>query len=122
MKNRRNKKGFTIVELVVVIGVIGILSAILIPTFVSLNQKAENAKLQSNLHNAYSTYALDAADGKVGEDGAALAYKDQNVVYVTDGANWYHWNEAGYWDAASSGSYTAVATPNPSYLGYSFYF
>ena len=67
----KNKKGFTIVELVVVIGVIGILSAILIPTFVSLNQKAENAKLQSNLHNAYSTYALDAADGKVGEDGAA---------------------------------------------------
>lgn len=30
---KKNKKGFTIVELVIVIAVIGILAAVLIPTF-----------------------------------------------------------------------------------------
>ena len=38
--NKRSKAGFTIVELVIVIAVIGILSAILIPTFVGLVNKA----------------------------------------------------------------------------------
>ena len=33
---KRNKKGFTIVELVIVIAVIAILAAVLIPTFSSL--------------------------------------------------------------------------------------
>ena len=35
----RNRKGFTIVELVIVIAVIAILAAVLIPTFSSLTQK-----------------------------------------------------------------------------------
>lgn len=42
-----NKKGFTIVELVIVIAVIAILAAVLIPTFSSVIEKAnESAALQ----------------------------------------------------------------------------
>ena len=41
MKGMKRRKAFTIVELVIVIGVIGILSAILIPTFVNLTEKAK---------------------------------------------------------------------------------
>ena len=37
---RSNKKGFTIVELVIVIAVIAILTAVLIPTFSNLVKKA----------------------------------------------------------------------------------
>ena len=40
MKIRKTKKGFTIVELVIVVAVIGILAAVLIPTFVNLTNKA----------------------------------------------------------------------------------
>lgn len=44
---KNNKKGFTIVELVIVIAVIAILSAVLIPTFTSISKKAkESAALQ----------------------------------------------------------------------------
>ena len=44
---RNNKKGFTIVELVIVIAVIAILAAVLIPTFGGIVDKAkENAALQ----------------------------------------------------------------------------
>ena len=85
MKNNK-KKGFTIVELVIVIAVIGILSAILIPTFVGVTKAANEAALRSNVANAYSMYAADAADGKV--DGAAvetaLKFLAQDKVVLTD--------------------------------------
>ena len=99
MKRNKNKKGFTIVELVIVIGVIGILSAILIPTFVSLTTKAETAALKSNLANAYSMYAADAADRKSDKEPAKdIEFKAQSEVALKNGAKWYtyaanEWNE-----------------------------
>ena len=84
MKNRKNnKKGFTIVELVIVIGVIGILSAILIPTFVSLTSKADQAALKSNCANAYSMYAAVAADRKVDASEFSDAAENEAIVFAT---------------------------------------
>ena len=40
---RNTKKGFTIVELIIVIAVIAVLAAVLIPTFSNLIQKANVA-------------------------------------------------------------------------------
>lgn len=77
MKRNKNRKGFTIVELVIVIGVIGILAGILIPTFVNVTKNAEAAALQSNLANAYSSYAAEAADGVIDEG----ANKDKPIVF-----------------------------------------
>ena len=57
MKQTNKKKGFTIVELVIVIAVIGILSAVLIPTFSGLVNKANETAKQEGLRNAYTTYA-----------------------------------------------------------------
>ena len=51
---RNNKKGFTIVELVIVIGVIAILAAVMIPTFSGIIQKAEDSKALQNARNAYT--------------------------------------------------------------------
>ena len=47
-----NKLGFTIVELLVVIVVIGILAAITIVSFTGISQKATVASIQSDLSNA----------------------------------------------------------------------
>ena len=55
MIKRNNKKGFTIVELVIVIAVIAILAAVLIPTFSGLIKKANESKdiqLIRNLNTA----------------------------------------------------------------------
>ena len=60
IKNLR-KKGFTIVELVIVIAVIAILAAILIPTFSSIVNKA-NAAVQAELKSAKTQYIAEAAD------------------------------------------------------------
>ena len=97
----RNKKGFTIVELVIVIGVIGILSAILIPTFVSLTANAQKAREQSDVSNIYSMYAAEAADNVVdgtnpeiaielaGQDQVLIIkYADSTTYYKHDGKSW----------------------------------
>lgn len=59
------RKGFTIVELTIVIAVIAILAAVLIPTFVSLVKKANNSadvQMVTNI-NKYLA-AMEATDGK----------------------------------------------------------
>lgn len=80
MKNRKNKKGFTIVELVIVIGVIGILSAILIPTFVNLTNKANAAREQEEVRNAYVAYSIDAQDGVLYNEAEGVAEADRVKV------------------------------------------
>ena len=56
---RNNKKGFTIVELVIVIAVIGILAAVLIPTFSDIITKANASKDMQEARNAYTQYLID---------------------------------------------------------------
>ena len=68
IKNLR-KKGFTIVELVIVIAVIAILAAILIPTFTSVVQKANDSAVQSELKSAYTQYVTLASDDEGYQDG-----------------------------------------------------
>ena len=52
MKFRRNKKGFTMVELIIVIAVIAVLTAILVPTFIHLANKAGDASDKTIVKNA----------------------------------------------------------------------
>ena len=56
---RNNKKGFTIVELVIVIAVIAILSAVLIPTFGTVIEDANKTAAQQEARNLYTAYIQD---------------------------------------------------------------
>ncbi len=54
-----NKKGFTIVELVIVIAVIAILAAVLIPTFSGVVEKANQSSAMQAAKNAYTEYLVE---------------------------------------------------------------
>ena len=63
---KNNRKGFTIVELVIVIAVIAILAGVLITTFASIISKANASKALQEAQNAYKeAYALAVSDGKI---------------------------------------------------------
>ena len=61
---KTNKKGFTIVELVIVIAVVAILAAVLIPTFVSITKKANESKDTQLVRNLNTALAVDTEVGK----------------------------------------------------------
>ena len=51
---KKNKKGFTIIELVIVIAVIAILAAVLIPTFTTVVNKSHESNAVSRAKSAYT--------------------------------------------------------------------
>jgi prepilin-type N-terminal cleavage/methylation domain-containing protein len=58
------KKGFTLVELVIVIAVIVILAAVLIPTFAALTKKADLAADEQLLHDMNTALIMAEGEGK----------------------------------------------------------
>ena len=84
---KMNKKGFTIVELVIVIAVIAILSAVLIPTFSGVVANAEKAAAKSDAKAALQQYLYDNAETITEETKLEFIYDDGkgNFVAVIDG-------------------------------------
>jgi|WetSurMetagenome_2_1015567.scaffolds.fasta_scaffold121667_1 type IV pilus assembly protein PilA len=60
---RKSKKGFTLIELVVVIAILGILAAILVPVIGGFITRANTARDQANARNLYNCYAMALATG-----------------------------------------------------------
>lgn len=76
----KRQKGFTIVELVIVIAVIAILAAVLIPTFADMRQKAERSARLQETQNALRAYLVNIG-GKGIPNGSFILYRDGMYAY-----------------------------------------
>lgn len=63
MKRMRNQKGFTIMELLIVIVIIGILIAIAVPAYQNFRERAQLTACQANRRTVKSAWGLWVADG-----------------------------------------------------------
>ncbi|MDB5322274.1 MAG: putative fimbrial protein [Phycisphaerales bacterium] len=58
MRNQRNRSGFTLVEILIVVIILGILAAIVIPKFTNASSEAKRNTLTSTLHSLRSQIEL----------------------------------------------------------------
>ena len=65
----REQKGFTLIELMIVVVIIGILAAIAIPNFIAMQNRAKEGSTKANMH----TVQLAAEDYGVQNDGEYAA-------------------------------------------------
>jgi len=111
---RRREKGFTLIELMIVVVIIGILAAIAIPKFTNTKGKAFVATMKSDLKNLTSAQEAYYYDNGVYYNGAvpnaAFAYSPSTGVTV----NILSGGVAG-WSATAS--YAGIPNTCPDFRG-----
>ncbi len=85
MKKTNTKKGFTIIELVIVIAVIGILAAVLIPTFSGVIEKANESAAMQAARNEYEVFLAEHAAELTGKENFVIVYKNTYAFEVKEG-------------------------------------
>jgi prepilin-type N-terminal cleavage/methylation domain-containing protein len=99
---RRKDKGFTLIELMIVVAIIGILAAIAIPNFMNYQCKAKQSEAKSNLGNIRTAQEAYYAE----HDAYATTLSDAG--FVVKGAAYYSYTAATASDA-SGNHFTASA-------------
>ncbi len=100
MRKMKNKKGFTLMEMLIVVAIIAILIAIAIPTFASSLNKARVATDEANIRSGYATVM------------ATVMTSDSYSAEGTAETKTYSLNKDGSVTEGASGTYTCQGNTN----------
>ena len=92
-----NRKGFTLVELMIVVAIIGILAAIAIPNFVSMQYRAKRAEVPANVDGIKTS--------EIAYDASFDEYVNQSTFYPssTVGKGQVTWTSGSNFDTIGWG-------------------
>jgi type IV pilus assembly protein PilA len=80
--NRKDEKGFTLIELMIVIAIIGILAAIAIPQFSAYRNRAYNAAALSDLKNAITAQEAYFVDYQAYSPAEVILFSEAPADHV----------------------------------------
>ena len=98
----KKEKGFTLVELMVVVIIIAVLTGIAIPSYFALRNRARSAAAQSEMKNIGTAIELYAIDNGNALPAALANIEGTYIAEVPDADPW----GVGYVYAVNGGSYT----------------
>ena len=101
---KNNKKGFTLAELLIVVAIIAVLTAIAIPVFSSQLEKSREATDLANIRSAYATLVADYLD-----NSEAAAAKSIEVPATQKENDWQ--NGTGKLETMVDGTIREISVP-----------